>query len=61
VRFLNGREEGFDAVILATGYHADVANLFPGEHLPVDGKGLPTVVTDNGALAGVYFVGYDIR
>jgi cation diffusion facilitator CzcD-associated flavoprotein CzcO len=61
VRFTDGREEDFDAVILATGYHPDVANLFPGEQVPVDGRGLPTGVAGTGALAGVYFVGFDIR
>jgi cation diffusion facilitator CzcD-associated flavoprotein CzcO len=61
VRFLDGREERFEAVILATGYQADVAGLFPNEQVPVDGKGLPTRVTGTGRLAGVYFVGYDIR
>jgi cation diffusion facilitator CzcD-associated flavoprotein CzcO len=61
VRFTDGREEDFDAVILATGYHAEVAGLFPQEQVPVDGKGLPTNVVGTGALAGLYFVGYDIR
>jgi len=61
VRFLDGREERFEAVILATGYEADVAGLFPNEQVPVDGKGLPTHVIGTGSLAGVYFVGYDIR
>jgi cation diffusion facilitator CzcD-associated flavoprotein CzcO len=61
VRFTDGREEDFDAVIMATGYHADVGRLFPQEQLPVDAKGLPTTVVGTGALAGLYFVGYDIR
>ena len=61
VRFTDGREEDFDAVIMATGYHADVTRLFPQEQVPVDAKGLPTAVIGNGALAGLYFVGYDIR
>lgn len=61
VRFLDGREEEFDAVILATGYHADVASLFPQAQVPVDDKGLPTAVAGTGPLSGVYFVGYDIR
>jgi hypothetical protein len=29
--------------------------------VPVDAKGLPTAVIGTGALAGLYFVGYDIR
>ena len=29
--------------------------------VPVQDKGLPTPVSGSGALAGVYFVGYDVR
>ncbi|WP_427911388.1 flavin-containing monooxygenase [Ramlibacter sp. MMS24-I3-19] len=61
VRFRDGRQERFDAVILATGYHADVAGLFRPVQVPVDDKGLPMRVSGTGELAGVYFVGYDIR
>jgi lysine/ornithine N-monooxygenase len=61
VRFADGREEPFDAVILATGYHADVTRLFPQASLSVRDKGLPTEVSGTGVLEGVYFVGYDIR
>jgi cation diffusion facilitator CzcD-associated flavoprotein CzcO len=61
VRFRDGREEAFDAVILATGYHADVGRLFPRVQVPVEQKGLPTSVAGRGPLEGVYFVGFDIR
>jgi cation diffusion facilitator CzcD-associated flavoprotein CzcO len=61
VKFVDGREEPFDAVILATGYQADVARLFPELQVPTRDKGLPTVITGTGELDGVYFVGYDIR
>ena len=61
VRFLDGREEAFDAILLATGYHADVAKLFPQAKVPVRDKDLPADVAGTGELQGVYFVGYDIR
>ena len=61
VRFLDGREELFDAVILATGYEAQVQQLFPQVPVPVRDKGLPSEVHGAGALQGVYFVGYDVR
>ena len=61
VRFLDGREEPFDAVILATGYHAEVQKLFPHTAVPAHDKGLPREVSGTGELQGVYFVGYDIR
>ncbi|TFZ07500.1 NAD(P)/FAD-dependent oxidoreductase [Ramlibacter henchirensis] len=61
VRFADGREEAFDAVILATGYRADVARLFPQAQVPVRDKGLPAEIAGTGPFAGVYFVGYDLR
>lgn len=61
VRFVDGREEPFDAVILATGYQADVARLFPELHLATRDKGLPAALVGTGELDGLYFVGYDIR
>ena len=61
VRFADGREEPFDAVVLATGYSAEVQALFPQETLALQDKGLPAQVSGTGALQGVYFVGYDVR
>lgn len=60
-RFTDGREEPFDVVILATGYRPDVQRLFPGLQLSLDGRELPTQVTGAGPLAGLHFVGFDIR
>jgi cation diffusion facilitator CzcD-associated flavoprotein CzcO len=61
VRFSDGRDEGFDAVILATGYRPDVQRLFPHAEVPLDERELPRDVIGSGGLAGVYFVGFDIR
>lgn len=61
VRFSDGRGEAFDAVILATGYRPDVQRLFPGVTVPLDERELPTAVIGSGPLAGLYFVGFDIR
>jgi cation diffusion facilitator CzcD-associated flavoprotein CzcO len=61
VRFTDGRSEPFDAVIFATGYRADVQGFFPQVQVPLDGQGLPREVVGTGALAGIYFVGYDLR
>jgi cation diffusion facilitator CzcD-associated flavoprotein CzcO len=61
VRFADGSEGDFDAVIMATGYEARVAQLFPDTPLTVDANGMPTDVIGRGALEGVYFVGFDIR
>jgi cation diffusion facilitator CzcD-associated flavoprotein CzcO len=59
--FVDGRVERFDAIVLATGYRAGVAALFPEVAVPVDGNGLPTEVAGEGALDGIYFVGFDTR
>ena len=59
--FVDGRTAEFDAVILATGYRAGVAALFPHTTVPVDESGLPTQLAGTGELAGVFFVGFDVR
>jgi hypothetical protein len=61
VRFTDGREQAFDAIVLATGYRAALEPLFPQHTLPLDARGLPSVVHGEGALAGLHFVGFDIR
>jgi cation diffusion facilitator CzcD-associated flavoprotein CzcO len=61
VRFTDGRADPFDAVILATGYRPALETFFPGVTVPVDANGMPPAMAGSGALAGVYFVGFDIR
>jgi cation diffusion facilitator CzcD-associated flavoprotein CzcO len=61
VRFADGRAEAFDAVILATGYRPGVQQLFPRAHVPLDERELPRDVIGTGELAGLYFVGFDLR
>jgi cation diffusion facilitator CzcD-associated flavoprotein CzcO len=61
VRFLDGAAEPYDAVILATGFHSQVAQLFGGIALDVDDKGLPSRMVGQGALEGAFFVGFDVR
>ena len=61
VRFTDGTEHPFDTVLLATGYDAAVNELFPSTPLPLDARGMPAEVVGQGALAGVYFVGFDVR
>ena len=61
VRFVDGREAPFDAVVLATGYRAGVEQLFPETEVPLDENGMPRDVIGQGALRGAYFVGFDLR
>lgn len=61
VRFTDGREDAFDAVILATGYRPALERLFPGVELELDGNGMPVHAVGQDELAGVHFVGFDVR
>jgi NAD(P)H-nitrite reductase large subunit len=61
VRFVDGRALEVGTVVLATGYRTGVEALFPASTVPVDASGLPTQLAGAGALAGVYFVGFDTR
>ncbi|MES2841308.1 MAG: NAD(P)/FAD-dependent oxidoreductase [Pseudomonadota bacterium] len=61
VRFTDGTEHPFDSVLLATGYDAALSELFPATPPPLDARGMPAEVVGQGALAGVYFVGFDVR
>jgi len=59
--FVDGSIDRFDAIVLATGYRADVDALFPGVAVELDENGLPRDAVGEGALAGVSFVGFDTR
>jgi cation diffusion facilitator CzcD-associated flavoprotein CzcO len=61
VRFTDGREAPFDAVIFATGYRPALERLFPHTPPALDERGLPRQTRGVGPLRGVYFVGFDIR
>jgi len=61
VRFVDGSEAPFDAVVLATGYRAGVERLFPETQVPLDTNGMPRDVVAGDALQDVYFVGFDLR
>lgn len=61
VRFTDGREDPFDAVILATGYDAALTELLPDLPLDLDARGMPRAPVGSGPLAGLCFVGFDVR
>ncbi|MGE0350578.1 flavin-containing monooxygenase [Hydrogenophaga sp.] len=61
VRFTDGSEHPFDAVLLATGYEAALDELFPYTRLAQDERGMPREVSGQGALEGLHFVGFDVR
>ena len=59
VRFLDGSEEPFDAVILATGYRSRVEEFLPAAKGALDEQGHPPIGSLDGELAGLHFVGFD--
>lgn len=61
VTFADGTAGDFDSVVLATGYRSGIERLFPAGGLRLDRRGLPLEMVGTDALAGVYFVGFDVR
>lgn len=59
VLFADGSAEHFSAIILATGYRANLQPLFPDVPLSVDSFGAPRYLHGQGALEGVHFLGFD--
>jgi cation diffusion facilitator CzcD-associated flavoprotein CzcO len=59
VVFTDGSEAAFDAVIFATGYEAQLAQLFPDQPLVLDADGLPRQEVGTALHAGLYFAGFD--
>lgn len=60
-RFVDGRSVEVDTIVLATGYRSGIEAMFPGNTVPVDESGLPMRMSGEGALAGIYFIGFDTR
>ena len=58
VRFTDGQQLPFDAVVLATGYRAELGELLPpGLKVLQDGDGLP-LASGREVLPGLYFCGF---
>jgi cation diffusion facilitator CzcD-associated flavoprotein CzcO len=58
VVFTGGREEKFDAVILATGFRPDLRRLITGADDVFDAHGMPRVTGRATAAPGLYFCGH---
>ncbi len=58
VRFEDGRELGFDVVVLATGYRTGLEDFFDRPERVLDGRGHPLVFGAESSEPGLYFVGY---
>lgn len=60
VVFVDGREQAFDAVILATGYRPDVGELVPAADASVAPNGVPSRSGGEFGLPGLYACGFYI-
>ena len=61
VRFANGVEQEFDAIILATGYAPQLDLLVDGFAAIADARGRPRQFAEETAIPGLYFVGFRNR
>ncbi len=59
VIFSDGSKQPYDAVILATGYRANLADFLTGLDPILDRYDLPKTPSPEGDLAGIHFVGFD--
>jgi cation diffusion facilitator CzcD-associated flavoprotein CzcO len=57
VVFDDGAAEGFDAIILATGFRPDLRPLLPDVDGVLDNRGMPLVAGGTTAAPGLYFCG----
>lgn len=58
IRFEDGKEAEFDAVISATGYRLRVSDFLEGASSALDEEGAPTTTGRESPMAGLYFCGY---
>lgn len=58
VRFTDGREQNFDAVILGTGYHTALADMLSDAASVIDRNGQPFKSGMESDLNGLYFCGF---
>jgi cation diffusion facilitator CzcD-associated flavoprotein CzcO len=58
VVFAGGREEKFDAIILATGFRPDLRRLIPGVDDVFDAHGMPRATGRAADAPGLYFCGH---
>ncbi len=58
VRFVDGREEDFGGMVLATGYDTGLAAFIDGFGAIADARGRPHCFGQETAIPGLYFVGF---
>jgi hypothetical protein len=58
VRFVDGRTEAFEAIILATGYRPGLDRLIDGFESISDERGRPHRLGEYSGVPGLFFVGF---
>jgi cation diffusion facilitator CzcD-associated flavoprotein CzcO len=58
--FADGKNEAFDAIVLATGFRPDLRRLIPGVDGVFDANGMPRVTGRATAVGGLYFCGQTV-
>lgn len=59
ITFANGKEEAFDAVVMATGFRAQIGDWLQLDDAHFDHRGLPKQAIGQGSYDGLYFLGYN--
>lgn len=59
IRFLDGAEQAYDAVLFATGYRAALADLIELPARTLHANGMPRFRSGSGELVGLHFLGFD--
>lgn len=59
VLFTNGKEEAFDAIVMATGFRAQLNEWLELDDQYFDQRGLPRQAVGKGPYEGLYFLGYN--
>jgi hypothetical protein len=60
VVFGDGKSEGFDAIVLATGFRPDLGRLIPDAGGVFDAHGMPRVTGGASDILGLYFCGQTV-
>jgi cation diffusion facilitator CzcD-associated flavoprotein CzcO len=58
VRFVDGREEPYEGIVLATGYDTGLGRFIDGFDAIADARGRPHRFGQETGIAGLYFVGF---
>ena len=59
VHFKNGSTVNYEAIILATGYYAQLQDFLPNNNNLLDTNGEPNIKHDHNEQKGLFFIGFE--